>query len=62
MAYKMISLYFWTWVVLKLLAYLVQEKNKYKVSACFFEPLTNSKDCSESRIKFFFQLFFTLTG
>jgi hypothetical protein len=42
-------------MVAKLLVFLAKEKNNYKVSACFFENTylvpTNSKDCSESRIR-----------
>jgi hypothetical protein len=30
---------------------LRNKKNNFKVSACFFETLTNSEDCSESRTR-----------
>jgi hypothetical protein len=40
-------------MVFEFLVCLLKEKCKYKISACFFETLTDSKDCSESRIKMF---------
>ncbi len=39
-------------MVFKLLPWLVKQKNKCKLTACFFENTTNSKDCSVSRIRF----------
>jgi hypothetical protein len=44
-------------MVLKFFACLVLEKNQSVVFACFFEN-TNSKSCSESRIKFLVRLSF----
>ncbi len=51
-AYKIKSVYFvHAKMVSKFLAWLVKEKNIYKFSVCFFEKtLTNSKNCSGSRI------------
>jgi hypothetical protein len=47
-------------MVFQCLACLVQEKDKYKVCACFFENTYDFKNCFESCIKYIFRLFFTL--
>jgi hypothetical protein len=53
------ALYSHAQMVFKFSACLVQSKNNYKVSACFFEnTYTNSKDYSEIRIKFLFSACF----
>jgi hypothetical protein len=49
-------------MVFKFLACVVVVKNKYEVSAGFFENTSNSKSCSESRIKFLFRHSFALIG
>jgi hypothetical protein len=49
-------------MVFKLLAFLVQEKNYYEVLLASLKTLINSKNCSESRIKFLFWFSFALIG
>jgi hypothetical protein len=61
-AYEIKSVYSVTCAyIFKLLALLVKEGNKFKVSAGLFENKL-SKDCSESRIKFLFWLSISLIG
>jgi hypothetical protein len=48
--------------MVKILAYLVQEKNNNKVSLASLKTLANSKINPESRIKFLFRLSFVLIG
>jgi hypothetical protein len=49
-------------MVFKFLACLVLEKIKMKFLLASLKTLTNSKSCSESRIKFLFRLSFALIG
>jgi hypothetical protein len=49
-------------MVFKFLACLVQEKNEYEVLLVSLKTLTDSENCSESRIKFLFRLSFALIG
>ncbi len=60
-AYKMKSvLSVHAQIVFKFLACPVQDKNKFKFSACFFETLTKFKTYFESLIKILFRLSFAL--
>ncbi len=49
-------------MVFKYLAYLVQEKININFLLVSLKTLTSSKNCYEDRIKFLFQLSFTLIG
>jgi hypothetical protein len=49
-------------MIIIVLAFLVEEKNKYKFLLASLKSLITSKNCSESHIKFVFQLSFTLIG
>ncbi len=49
-------------MVLNFFACFVEEINKHNISACFLENTSQSKDCSNNRIKFLFRLSFSLIG
>ncbi len=49
-------------MVFKFLVCLVQEKITMKFLLASLKTLTNSKNCSESRIKYLFRLSFALIG
>jgi hypothetical protein len=61
--YNFICIFCTVQIVFKILACLVKEINKIKISACFSEnTYTISKDFFESRIKLLFRLSYSLTG